>query len=203
MKNKIKEYLENDPKILEILKDDNRSYLFVFEFEGKKYVYKEPREKNTRKWQKFLSIFRGPESKREFYQMKKINSLGFLSCKETFFEKNYLVYEYLEARSPKFEDVYLILDELNKIHSLGYLHGDSQISNFLIDKDEKVYVIDAKFRKNFYGKFGSFFELIYLEESLDGKILNFDKDNIYYKAGMLLKKYLFFYSNLKNKIRRR
>ena len=37
----------------------------------KKYVYKEPREKNKRKWQKFLNFFRGSESKREYYQMEK------------------------------------------------------------------------------------------------------------------------------------
>ncbi len=65
-------------KIIKVLKDDHRSYVCVFEIDGdnKKYVYKEPREKNKRKWQKFLNFFRGSESQREYYQMKKINSLG-------------------------------------------------------------------------------------------------------------------------------
>lgn len=39
-------------KIIKVLKDDYRSYVCVFEIDGdnKKYVYKELREKNKRKW---------------------------------------------------------------------------------------------------------------------------------------------------------
>ena len=35
-------------KIIKVLKDDHRSYVCLFEIDGdnKKYVYKEPREKN-------------------------------------------------------------------------------------------------------------------------------------------------------------
>ena len=72
-KNKIPE------KIIKVLKDDHRSYVYVFELEpygDKKFVYKESREKNKRKWQRFLNFFRGSESKREYYQMEKINYLG-------------------------------------------------------------------------------------------------------------------------------
>ena len=39
----------NKDKIIKILKNDHRSYVYVFEDEGKKFVYKEPKEKNTRK----------------------------------------------------------------------------------------------------------------------------------------------------------
>ena len=58
-------------KIIKVLKDDYRSYVYVFtvDEDNKKFVYKEPREKNTRKWQKFLNFFRGSESQREYYQM--------------------------------------------------------------------------------------------------------------------------------------
>ena len=43
----------NISKIIKVLKDDYRSYVCVFKVDGdnKEYVYKEPREKNTRKWQ--------------------------------------------------------------------------------------------------------------------------------------------------------
>ena len=49
----------NISKIIKVLKDDYRSYVCVFKVDrdNKEYVYKEPREKNTRKWQKFLNIF--------------------------------------------------------------------------------------------------------------------------------------------------
>ena len=61
----------NISKIIKVLKDDYRSYVCVFKVDGdnKEYVYKEPREKNTRKWQKFLNFLRASESKREYYQI--------------------------------------------------------------------------------------------------------------------------------------
>ena len=122
-------------KIIKVLKDDHRSYVYVFELEAyhnKKFVYKEPREKNTRKWQKFLNFFRGSESQREYYQMKKINSLGLKTTKPIFYNKNYLIYEYIEGNKPTIDDIDLVVKELQKIHSMGYLHGDSHIDNFLI-----------------------------------------------------------------------
>ena len=85
-KNKIPE------KIIKVLKDDHRSYVYVFELEpygNKKFVYKESREKNKRKWQRFLNFFRGSESKREYYQMEKINSLGLKTAKPIFYNKEY------------------------------------------------------------------------------------------------------------------
>ena len=44
---------EKNYKIKKVLKDDKRSYVAIIEIENKKYVYKEPREKNRRKWQRF------------------------------------------------------------------------------------------------------------------------------------------------------
>lgn len=202
MIDKIKNYLDNNPKVEKVLKKDHRSYVFIFTFENKKYVYKEPIEKNTRKWQKILSIFRGTESKREFYQMKKINSLPSLkTAKPVFYEKKYLVYEYLEGRKPKIEETDLVVKKLKEIHSLGYLHGDSHLANFLINNGE-IYIIDSKFQKNKYGKFGEIFEMMYLEKSLNTKI-NYEKNNFYYKGAMALRKYLNFFSKLKNIIRGR
>lgn len=202
MIDKIKNYLDNNPKVEKVLKKDHRSYVFIFTFENKKYVYKEPIEKNTRKWQKFLSIFRGTESKREFYQMKKINSLPNLkTAKPVFYEKKYLVYEYLEGRKPKIEETDLVVKKLKEIHFLGYLHGDSHLANFLINNGE-IYIIDSKFQKNKYGKFGEIFEMMYLEKSLNTKI-NYEKNNFYYKGAMALRKYLNFFSKLKNIIRGR
>lgn len=201
MKEEIKKILENKNNIDKILKKDHRSFVFIFEFNNKKYVYKEPIEKNKRKWQKFLSLFRGTESKREFFQMKKINSLGLKTANPIFFEKDYLVYEYLEGRKPKDEDLENILKELKKIHSLGYLHGDSHLANFIVSEDE-VYIIDSKFKKNKYGKFGEIFEIMYLEDSL-GKKIDYDRESFYYKCVILFRNYLTFFSKIKNIIRRR
>lgn len=204
MKEEIIKFLENNPKIEKILKKDHRSYVFTFMYQNKLYVYKEPIEKNTRKWQRFLAIFRGRESKREFKQMQKINSLGFKTATPIFYEKNFLVYEYVDGRKPFINEneINLVIEELKKIHSKGFLHGDSHLANFLITNKNEIYIIDSKFQKNKYGKFGEIFELMYLEKSLE-KEISYDKTSIYYKIALLFKKFLTFLSNLKNFIRRK
>lgn len=77
-------------------------------------MYKESREKNKRKWQRFLNFFRGSESKREYYQMKKINSLGLKTAKPVFYNKEYLMYEYIEGNEPTIDDIDLVVKELKK-----------------------------------------------------------------------------------------
>ena len=62
---------------MKVLKNDQRSYVALIEIDGEKYVYKKPIEKNKRKWQRFLSIFRGSESKREYQNIKNITNAGF------------------------------------------------------------------------------------------------------------------------------
>ena len=53
------EKIENKKyNLLKVLKDDQRSYVALIEIDNEQYVYKQPLEKNRRKWQIFLSIFR-------------------------------------------------------------------------------------------------------------------------------------------------
>lgn len=191
--------------IKKILKSDKRSYVALIELEGKEYIYKIPLEKNRRKWQQFLSIFRGSESQREYKNLENIRKLGLYTAipyiaveeKKSMMVKNsYILMSYIEAET---EDIELIVDELKKIHSLGYLHGDSHRANFLI-KDNKVYLIDTKLLKNIYGKFGEIFEFIYLEESYNKK-LKYDKSSFYYKGAMLLKSYLLSFGKFKKIIK--
>lgn len=168
------ERIENkNYKVVKNLKDDQRSKVYLIEIDGKKYVYKEPIEKNRRAWQRFLSIFRGGESQREFLNCEKIKKLGFLGPNPILaMEKKFLfmtvgsffIMEYIEGYPAEIKNLNLVIKNLKAIHESGYLHGDSQLSNFMI-KDEKVYLIDCKLSKNILGIIGKMWEFKYLEES--------------------------------------
>lgn len=191
-----------------IFKNDQRSYVALIEIDGEKYVLKRPIEKNRRKWQRFLSIFRGSESRREFENIQRINELDFNGAipylaVETKFGlcvvDSYFVYSYLEGEEGTTKDIELISKELKRIHNKGYLHGDSQVMNFLINGNT-VYLIDTKLMKNRYGKFGEIYEFIYLEESCD-KDIEYDRESIYYKVAITLKRYLIWFANFKRRLR--
>ncbi|MGL6023642.1 MAG: lipopolysaccharide core heptose(II) kinase RfaY, partial [Cetobacterium sp.] len=169
----IKKIQNRDYKEIKKLKDDQRSRVHLIKIENKKYVYKEPIEKNNKIWQRLLSVFRGGESKREFLNCEKIKKLGFLGPNPIVaFEKkrflmtvdSFFLMEYVDGETSKIEHVDLVVKNLNAIHEKGYLHGDSQLSNFII-KEKKVYLIDCKLSRNLYGVIGKIWEFLYLEES--------------------------------------
>ncbi|MGL4653243.1 lipopolysaccharide core heptose(II) kinase RfaY [Cetobacterium sp.] len=195
--------------ILKVLKDDNRSYVLLIEVDGESYVYKVPREKNRRVWQRFLSLFRGSESRREYNNSLKRSKLGFQGATPImYWEKrvfgmsfdSFFISSYLEGRSATISDLSLVRDELERIHKKGYLHGDSQLDNFMILKEE-VYLIDVKLIRNKYGKAGEIYEFIYLEESCHKEIDIYDKTTLSYKLAKGLNNYLHWIGKIKKTIR--
>lgn len=195
--------------ILKVLKDDNRSYVLLIEVDGESYVYKVPREKNRRVWQRFLSLFRGSESRREYNNSLKRSKLGFQGATPImYWEKrvfgmsfdSFFISSYLEGKSATISDLSLVRDELERIHKKGYLHGDSQLDNFMILKEE-VYLIDVKLIRNKYGKAGEIYEFIYLEESCHKEIDIYDKTTLSYKLAKGLNNYLHWIGKIKKTIR--
>lgn len=199
-----------DYSVLRVLKDDNRSLVQLVRINGKRYVLKVPREKNKRKWQRFISIFRGGESMRECNQLEKLIFNGFYAPKPFLaIEKKVFgmtvdslsVSEYIESREGTVKDLDMICRTLDEIHAKGFLHGDSQIQNFLV-ADNRIYLIDCKLSKNIYGKFGKMYEYIYLEESCLTDLKDYaDKNSFYYKTAEMLKNYLRGWMRFKKKIR--
>ena len=196
--------------ILEILKDDKRSLVMLIDINKNKYVLKVPREKNKRKWQRFISIFRGGESMREFLQLEKLKKYNFnapaplIAIEEKKLGMTYdsfIISEYIKSREATIQDLEVVTTCLNDIHKKGFLHGDSQLTNFLI-KDNKVYLIDSKLLKNKYGKFGIMYEYIYLQESCPVDLKNYvDRDNFYFKVAKILNSYLHFWGRVRKKLK--
>lgn len=68
----------NDYTVLCTLKDDRRSLVQLIRINGKRYVLKVPREKNRRKWQRFLSIFRGEKVQESADSLKNLCLTAFM-----------------------------------------------------------------------------------------------------------------------------
>ncbi|WP_081982628.1 lipopolysaccharide core heptose(II) kinase RfaY [Cetobacterium sp. ZOR0034] len=201
----------NEFTILKVLKDDKRSHVLLIKVDEEQYVYKVPKEKNKRVWQRILSFFRGSESRREYSNCLRISELGFKGATPImYWEKrvfgmcfdSFFISSYLEGKTATINELFFVKNELEKIHKKGYLHGDSQLDNFMILKDE-VYLIDVKLIKNKYGKAGAAYEFIYLEESCHKEIDIYDKTSLSYKLAKSLNIYLHWIGRMKKIIRRK
>lgn len=199
-----------DYTVLRTLKDDKRSLVELIRINGKRYVLKVPREKNTRKWQRFISIFRGGESIRECKQLEKLIFNGFYAPRPflALERKKYgmtvysfSVSEYIESRPSTEKDIDIICRALKEIHKKGFLHGDSQIANFLVT-DSRIYLIDCKLLKNIYGEFGKMYEYIYLKESCPVDLSEYiDIKSFYFKVAKFWNTYLHLWGNFRKKLR--
>lgn len=199
-----------DYSVIRTLKDDNRSLVQLIRINGKRYIFKVPKEKNRRKWQRFLSIFRGGESIRECQHLENIVLNGFNAPKPFLaVEKkkfgmtvdSFSVSEYIESRESTIEDLDIICTSLKEIHKKGFLHGDSQMANFLLTEG-RTYLIDCKLLKNIYGKFGEMYEFIYLEESCLVDLKDYvDKNSFWFKGAKMLNSYLHWWGRFRKKIR--
>lgn len=196
-------------KFIKNLKNDDRSKVMLIEIDGNKYVYKIPKEKNSRLWQRVISLVRGSESKREYENYLKIKKNGFKGpIPVMYWEKkifgvcvdSFLVSSYLSGKPATQKNLETVEKELKKIHARGFLHGDSQLNNFMVENNE-VYLIDAKLMKNRYGKAGETYEFIYLEESCYKNIDVYDKSTLSYKLAKGLNNYLHWIGKMKKAIR--
>ena len=165
---KNKNYIE-----LKKLKDNQRSTVTLIEIDGKKYVLKRPVEKLERYFQRILTILFKGESKKEFDGCKRVLKFSFKGPEPIIvWEKkiknqiidSYFLMSYIEGKiceCYEVEELKKIRDELYKIHETGFYHGDAQRVNFILNKDNKVYLIDTKLKKDIFGieKIRDFIEL--------------------------------------------
>ena len=208
--NFIAKILDNQYDDVKVLKADKRSFVKIIRVNEKKYVLKIPREKNTRKWQRFVNIFRGSDSFRNFKSMEKLEEMVIpstvsvlaLEKRTPFVVDSILVMELLEGKMPEKEDYPKILVALDDIHSKGYLHGDSQIQNFMV-KDGKVYSIDLRLQRNIYGEIGQMYEFIYLRESAKDidKYYSEIRNRISFKIAWIWKKWLYLHGDIRKVIK--
>ena len=198
--------LEKKYEDISILKDDKRSLVKIIKMNGNNYVLKVPREKNNRKWQRIINIFRGSDSFRSFQMMNKLEGLGIESTKAIiaaekrtpFVVDSLLVMDLLNGEEIHKEYYLKVIEKLGDIHKKGYLHGDSQIQNFML-KDDKIYSIDLRLQKNIYGSIGEMYEFIYLRESCKEIDEYYDeiRNRWSFKIAWLWKKWLYLHGDIR------
>ena len=197
-------------KYAEIFKDDNRSLVAVFYFEGRKLVIKVPREKNRRKWIRFLTLFRKSEAVRNFYELKSVLDNNIITAvpvaaiekrRSAMLIESFLIYEYLDGKEVEESGYNNVVAKLREIHLMGNVHGDSQIRNFLVCGDA-IGIIDARFSKKRFGAFSDSYEMWYLRKSADGigKYMEDDTKKISFKLVDVIFSVFRIYKNSKKRI---
>ena len=199
------------------LKDDKRSLVKCGELFGVEVIAKKPRDKNRRKWSRFLSLFRQSEALKTLSTLTNFWEKSIPSVKPIcVFEKkcfgfvtdSWLFYEFKDGEvsdASKLHDIILLLNDL---HRYGYRHDDPNFGNFLIDEAKQLFLIDCK-GKSRLGSFSDCYDFILLSERNPDiefeqvlSMANFDQSSMAYRFARFYALYKEKRTQLKKRIRR-
>lgn len=186
-----KKILNKEYKELVRLKDTKRNFVSVIEINNKKYVYKEPRNEYRIPQRKLMTLFKKGEVLTTLINVNNLINMGFdefikplaavVHRDKKMISFSFLLMEYCEGiEDRKYLD--LIVKTMEKIHKVGYYHGDFNPGNFLIE-NEKVRILDTQGKKMFFGNYRAHYDMITMKyDSYDEMIYPYKKDIFYYLA---------------------
>ena len=167
-----------DFKVVKSLKDTYRSQVQRISVMGRDLVLKIPNEKNTRTWIRLLTWFRIGEAYKNLKGMQLLQDRNIPTTTPVLAAEkrnsgmvvdSWLLYEFLEGKScveiPSSHQK--VVSALGDIHKVGLLHGDPQIRNFVIFKEE-IYTIDSNPKRIGFTGFDVGYEWAYLRKSAPG-----------------------------------
>lgn len=115
-------------------------------------VLKIPHDRNHRRWERFLTLFRPGESVRQYQNMEKLETLGLngplsiLAAERRqagVVTDSFYIYSFIEGREGVWADLPLIVDTLVPLYQKGYRRNDPRVANHIIN-DRGVYLIDFR-----------------------------------------------------------
>lgn len=162
------------------LKDDKRSLVKRGVLFETNIVAKQPRDKNRRKWMRFLSLFRQSEAVSALNTLKKFSTNDIASVipiaameqrRYGMVTDSWLIYEYREGTPSTIKNLPAVIDELKKLHRHGFRHDDPNFGNFLLDDSNQLFLIDCKGKKRL-GYFSDCFDYLLLSLRNHGTDIN-------------------------------
>lgn len=194
----LKDVLDKKVQIVDILKENRRSYIAIIEYDNKKYIIKESRNEYKIFQRRLMSKFK----KGEFVNtLQNIHNLiynekikeyaepygAIIGRKNGYISYNLLLMEYVgEEIFPDILDN--MLDLVKNIHGKGYYHGDFNPSNFIVI-DDKLKIVDTQGKKMMFGNYRAHYDILTMKMDSFPDMVYPYKKNIFYYIALGMKKY--------------
>lgn len=190
-------------KILQVFKDDNRTFVAKIELDDKFYILK--KIFYPKKIKKLQTIFKKGEGLATYQNtqklIEKIPSLvpiyGVIQKKNIFLKYEIMLIKWVNGKKPKTQDEYkLVLKSLQNIYKENRFHGDCNDNNFLIDGD-KITIIDTKLKSMWFGNYRKHYDFMTFNKHITPPLSYPYHKNIYYYFALGVRKFRDFRRNIK------
>lgn len=147
--------LREQYRVVTLLKDSRHCWVARVVIGERDLVLKKPRARNSRAWERFLTLFRDGESIRRHRSIALLDHLGGKGPEPIMGAERreagrvvdgFFLYGFVEGRQASSRDIRTVARALLRLHEQGYLHGDAQLQNAIINEGQ-AYFIDFKTRR--------------------------------------------------------
>lgn len=137
-------------------RDNQRTLSARFQFKQDNLVIKIHRARNSRFWERMLTLIRGSEVARVYQGMLDLKHLGMVGAYPVLMTEkkilgitvdSFLIYKFLEGRLSSAADSPAIAMAVLSLHEMGYSRRDIHLGNFIITPDNRVGMIDFRLAK--------------------------------------------------------
>ena len=180
--------IDNNFKVLKVLKDTKRNYVAIVEIQNKKYILKEFRSEVVIPQRKIQTIFKEGEALKTLKNGYAAINEGIIELVEPilaivkkgiFIEKSFLLMEYVKGDILRTkEDIDKVIEIIKKVHNIGRYHGDLNTSNF-IKTDNGLKMIDTQMKKEKIWSLKKNYDILTLQEDLLVKVYNYKIEDKY------------------------
>ena len=184
-----KNYIE-----LKKIKDTKRNYVSLIEINQKKYIYKEPRNEFRIPQRKILTFFKKGEALNTLININKMIEeyniydyvrpyLAIVKRSKNFINFSAILFEYIADGEELFDkDLWILVKKMQKIHDLGYYHGDFNPTNFLINKNNEIKILDTQAKKMGITKYIAHYDMLTMQENYINMKYPYSKTPSYFLA---------------------
>lgn len=180
-----------------MLKDTKRNFVSIIDVEGKKYVFKEPRNEYIIPQRKLMTLFKDGEA---VTTLKNLNYIRKYDKIDNFVEPylaitkrkhgmicySALVMENVDGKEDRnyLDDIVKLMV---KVHKAGYYHGDFNPGNFLLEKG-KIRIIDTQGKKMKFFDYRAHYDMLTMKMDSYHEMLYPYKKNMMYFFVFCIKK---------------
>lgn len=136
------------------VKNIRRTYVAEFSLDGLNFIFKIPRARDRRPWERLLTLFRAADVERFSHSMLELKAMGIpgpqpvmlgLRRRLGMVTHSFIIYRKLEGQAAANEqDIEKVCHTLTNLHQRGYLRRDALLRNFILTPDGQVGLIDFR-----------------------------------------------------------
>ncbi|WP_022819035.1 LPS biosynthesis protein [Fusobacterium russii] len=189
-----KKILDNDFIELKKIKNTKRNYVSLIEVDKVKFIYKEPRNEFRIPQRQIMSFFKNGEALNTLINVNKLifelnikeyvqPFLAIVKRRKNFIIFSAILFEYVEERR-ELNNLELdsLIKKMQEIHRLGYYHGDFNPTNFLVDKDDNIRILDTQAKKIGLTNYRAYYDMLTMQENYLEMKYPYKKNFSYYFA---------------------